>query len=61
MLHEIWAAIGIIVGWIILIPLLIFFAALIVGCMKEILKLTIAAINVVQAWIDEKLSKLFKK
>ena len=61
MLHDIWATIGIIVGWIILIPLSIFFAALIGGCMKEIINITIAAANVIQAWVDEKLNNLLHK
>lgn len=57
MLTGIWNTIGIIVGWMILIPLTIIFAAIIGGCMKEIVKVTIAAANVIAAWIDEKLHK----
>ena len=57
MLGAIWGTIGIIIGMMILIPLLLIFAALIVGCSKEIINLTVETANVIAAWIDGKIHK----
>jgi hypothetical protein len=57
MLIGIWNTIGIIIGWMVLIPLLVVVAAIIFGCFKGMIDLAIKAGDVVAAWIDEKLHK----
>lgn len=57
MLIAIWTAIGLIVGYMILIPLLILVAVITVGCIKGMFDLAIKAGETVAAWIDEKIHK----
>ena len=57
MLGAIWNAIGIIVGYMILIPLLILVVVIVVSCIKGLIDLSIKAAAEVAEWIVGKFKK----